>query len=137
MSNECEILYIIEKSGFFIDCNRCAPDDTTVAFTVSAPISGTVEVKILSYDSFKFWLPQSAISGLFIGVDKKPIKSETHDLVFEIQAGVQIVVQLLIPKRLHTESVSFRFKKLEGEKRGAGGSPPETERSEGSDAPLT
>ena len=90
MNYECDIMHRIEKSGFFIDCNRCTPDDTTVAFTVSAPISGTVEVKILSYDSFKFWLPQSAISGLFIGVDKKPIKSETHDLVFEIQAGFKL-----------------------------------------------
>lgn len=137
MNYEYDIMHKIEKSGYFIGCERCIPVSTVVSFITTAPITGTVKIEIDSYNQIVDRVPgnRTTVNKIVLGVHNRLATAfSDYDNSVKINAGVNIEVELVIPKHVKTETVIFYFKKLEG---GLGSQTPETERSEGSDARLT
>ena len=116
MNYEYDIMCRIEKSGYFIGCERCMPISTTVLFIVDAPITGTVKIKIDSYNQIVDRAPRNrtTVNKIVLGTrDRLVTAFSDYDNNVTVNAGVKIEVELVIPKHIKTEAVIFYFKKLE------------------------
>lgn len=117
MNYKYDIMHKIEKSGYFIGCERCMPISTVVSFATTAPITGTVKIEIDSYNQIVDRVPgaRTTVNKIVLGVHNRLVTAfSDYDNNVKINAGVNIEVELVIPKHVKTEAVIFYFKKLEG-----------------------
>lgn len=119
MNYKYDIMHKIEKSGYFIGCERCMPISTVVSFATTAPITGTLKIEIDSYNQSDFLRPirpRTTVNKIFLGVENRTGTSfSDYDNSVIINAGIKIEVELVIPKHVKTETVIFYFKKLESD----------------------
>lgn len=117
MNYDYDIMHIIEKSGYFIGCERCMPISTVVSFITTAPITGTVKIEIDSYNQIVDRVPgnRTTVNKIVLGVHNRLATAfSDYDNNVTVNDGVKIEVELVIPKHIKTEAVIFYFKKLEG-----------------------